>query len=62
MQEILEAGEVGQRLRVLDAQGTIFEPAAEYDEGFSAARGAREVKAVDPHAGSIRELGLGPPV
>ena len=54
MQEILEAAEVGQRLRVLDAQRVIFKRTAEDDEGFPAARGARKVETVDPHAGSFR--------
>src|SRR5215208_8128674 len=54
MQEVFEATEVGQRHRVLDAQGTSLQGTAEDDEGFPAAGGARKVEAVDPHAGSFK--------
>jgi hypothetical protein len=53
LQEVFEAAEVGKRLRVLDAQRAPFQRTAEDDEGFPAAGGAREVEAVDPHAGSF---------
>src|SRR5919112_1023540 len=57
-QEVLEASEVGQRLRALDAQGNLIEPAAEHYERLFAARGAREVEAVDSHAGLLQSYWL----
>src|SRR5688500_20375741 len=47
VQEVFEAAEVGKRLRVFDTQGVSLKRTAEDDEGFPAARSAREVEAVD---------------
>jgi hypothetical protein len=58
VQEPLEAREVGQRLRVLDAQEITFELTAEDDEGFPASWGAREIEAEDPQASPFLAFGL----